>query len=178
MVVNGLVRNNPSDPCNLTSEVDLQSNSPLDQRKTLLGIENLDGEIAAVEGCERYVANSMMMVVVEPMIRSAAFAPGDLVRTIFPTNMRLGPGSNYAVFAVIPADSEGVVMEHTNDLNGVLAKGEYWWKVNFGGTAGWISEQSQTPDPSLTPEPSVTPEPLPTQDPSLQNLTFINLIQR
>ena len=178
MVVNGVVKNNPSDPCNLTSEVDLQSYGPQDQRKALLGIENLDGEITAVEGCERYVANSMMMVVVEPMVRSVTFAPGDPFRTNFPTNMRLGPGSNYAVFAVIPADSEGVVMEHTNDLNGVLAKGDYWWKVDFGGTVGWISEQSQTPDPSLTPEPSVTPEPSPTQDPSLQNFTFINLIQR
>lgn len=178
MVVNGVVRNNPSDPCYLTGEADLQSDGPLDQREALLEIENLDGEITAVEGCERYVANSMMMVVVEPMERSAAFAPGDPFRTTFPTNLRLGPGTNYAVFAVIPANSEGVVLEHANDLNGVLAKGDYWWKVDFGGTAGWISEGLQTPDPSPTPEPSQTPEPSPTQDPSLQNQTFINLIQR
>ena len=160
MVVNGVVKNNPSDPCDITSSSVLQTADPVDQHRALLEIEHLDGEITAIEGCERYVANSMMMVVVEPMERSLNYLPGDKVKTYVESHIRLGPGSNYAAFAVVPAGAEGVVLEHTNDLNGVLAKGDYWWKVDFGGAVGWISEPSQTPDPLL------------------QNLTFLNLIHR
>jgi PKD repeat protein len=27
-----------------------------------------------------------------------------------------------------------------NQLNGVLAKGNYWWKVSFGSSVGWVKE--------------------------------------
>ena len=33
-----------------------------------------------------------------------------------------------------------VVGFSTNDLNGILAKGVYWWKVAFGDLTGWVYE--------------------------------------
>ena len=178
MVVNGVIMNNPSDPCSLAASGELQPDGPVDQRQALLEIENIDSEITTTQGCERYVANSMMMVVVEPMERSTRFTPGDQIRTEFPTNLRLGPGDNYAVFTIIPAGVEGVVIEHSNDLNGVLAKGDYWWKVDFGGAVGWMSEHPSPPEPSPTPSPSITPEPSVTPEPGPQSQLFLSLIQR
>ena len=180
MVVNGVIMNNPSDepPCYGTASAEVQPDGPVDQRQALLEIENIDSEITATQGCERYVANSMMMVVVEPMERSTRFTPGDQIRTEFPTNLRLGPGDNYAVFTIIPAGVEGVVIEHSNDLNGVLAKGDYWWKVDFGGAVGWMSEHPSPPEPSPTPSPTITPEPSVTPEPGPQSQLFLSLIQR
>jgi hypothetical protein len=40
----------------------------------------------------------------------------------------------------LPADASGVVLAHP--LNGVLAKGSYWWKVDFGEVIGWVKEES------------------------------------
>lgn len=94
---------------------------------------------------EPLVANGIMMVVVEPLIQSTAFAPYDLVTTTVSTQLRLGPGTNYSVLTTVPANTEGVVLPPMNNLNGVLAKGSYWWKVEFGNSAGWVSEQSLPP---------------------------------
>lgn len=106
MVVNGVVKNNPSD------------------------------------GSERPVVNGMMMVVSEPIQRSTTFAPDDSVATVSTADVRLGPGTNYAILASVPTDTEGVVLEHFNNLDGVLAKGLHWWKVVFGSTVGWVTEES------------------------------------
>jgi hypothetical protein len=34
------------------------------------------------------------------------------------------------------------VVEEVHGLNGVLAKGTYWWKVMAGEQVGWISEMA------------------------------------
>jgi hypothetical protein len=91
---------------------------------------------------QRQVANGMLMIVYEPLAVSALFAPDEIVRTVIPTEIRLGPGSNYASLATLAADSEGQVLAHTNGLGGVQAKGSYWWKVNFSGTVGWVAEEA------------------------------------
>ncbi len=45
----------------------------------------------------------------------------------------------------------------SHQLNGVYAKGYYWWKCNFSGTIGWIAESLlvvPTSAPSITQQPS------------------------
>jgi hypothetical protein len=106
MVVNGAVKNNPSD------------------------------------GSERAVANGMMMVVVEPLEQSTRFVPDDSVTTVVSTNVRLGPGANYPVLASVPGNTQGSVVAHSNNLEGVLATGSHWWKVDLGGAVGWVEEDS------------------------------------
>jgi len=106
MVVNGVVRNNPSD------------------------------------GSERPVVNGMMMIVSEPIQKSTTFASDDTVATVSSADVRLGPGTNYAISTSVPTDTEGVVLAHFNNLDGVFAKGSNWWKVAFGSTVGWVTEES------------------------------------
>jgi hypothetical protein len=93
---------------------------------------------------QRAVIDGMLMVAVEPITRSLALTSGVQVRTTLPSNLRLGPGINYAVLEGIPAETPGVVLADANHLDGVLAKGIYWWKVAFNVNAqdveGWISQ--------------------------------------
>ena len=110
IVVNGVVKNNPSD------------------------------------GSERAVGNGLMMVVVEPMEQSAAFAADDPIVTISSTEMRLGPGTNYSSLTTISERTDGVVLDHFNNLEGALATGSYWWKVALGGTVGWVAEEALVSD--------------------------------
>jgi hypothetical protein len=96
------------------------------------------------DGSERAVANGMMMVVVEPREQSTAFATGNIVWSTSSIGARLGPGSNYAVLSTIPANAQGTIQAHFNNLDGVLATGSYWWKVAFGGVVGWVPEEALT----------------------------------
>ncbi|MGD2157628.1 MAG: phosphodiester glycosidase family protein, partial [Anaerolineales bacterium] len=90
---------------------------------------------------ERAVANGLMMVVVEPITKTTTFTPTDHVVTLYNSNVRLGPGTNYAVIDTVPEGTPGVVLDHMNGLNGVLAKNYNWWKVEFpDGIIGWIAE--------------------------------------
>ena len=68
-----------------------------------------------------------------------------MVRAGKDLEVRLGPGTNYASFAVVLTNTEGFILEHTNGMNGILAKGSYWWKVSFGDIAGWVVEEALTP---------------------------------
>jgi hypothetical protein len=89
---------------------------------------------------ERVVANGLMMVLAQPIQRSQRFKSGDTVTVSQEgdANLRLGPGTNYTPLAVLPPGSQGVLLAHP--LNGVLAKGYFWWKIVVGETTGWISE--------------------------------------
>jgi uncharacterized protein YraI len=109
------------------------------------GLQSTQGsdtvEVLAGDPYERWVANGLMMVVVEPISRTTTFTPTTQVRTIVNTNLRLGPGTNYAVIETIPAGTPGVILDHTNDLNGVFAKGYNWWRVQFDTQVGWMAEE-------------------------------------
>ena len=122
MVVNGVVKNNPSD------------------------------------GSERAVANGIMMVNILPKTLSTRFATGQpVVVNTNGTNVRLGPGTNYGILATKNKNAQGTIVEHA--IKGVLAKGYYWWKVDFGGgTVGWVAETLL--DPGNVP-PSITQHPQP-----------------
>jgi len=99
------------------------------------------------DNTEHVVANGVMMVIAQPEDRSATFGVGDHVKTIGSeaTAIRLGPGTNYAAIDFIPPNSEGIVVEHSNQLNGIMAKGAFWWKTTFGSITGWIPEGVMTP---------------------------------
>jgi hypothetical protein len=137
MVVNGEVKNIPSD--GLTSRVTATNQVFLPMVGTT-GTNNTQPPPPDYPIVERQVANGMMMVVVEPKAQSGTFLPGDRVVTLVTAELRLGPGTNYAVMASLSPGVVGEVQAH--NLGGVLAKGSYWWKVNFGGTTGWIPEET------------------------------------
>ena len=90
---------------------------------------------------ERAVANGMLMVVVLPREQSNFFTPGAGIITTGSTeiHVRLGPGNNYAILRDVSVGTPGVISDHL--LNGVLAKGKYWWKVDFSDFSGWVSEE-------------------------------------
>jgi hypothetical protein len=115
-----------------------ESDGPLTQTQ-MIQPDQVDAVTA-----ERYVANGIMMVVVEPMTATATFTPTQVVKTAVVADLRLGPGTNYAVLVGnIPKNTSLVIVPH--ELNGVLAKGSYWWKVDFNGTEGWVKESDLTP---------------------------------
>lgn len=104
----------------------------------------VNGEVknSPSDGSERPVANGIMMVALEPMERSLRFELGDKVKTIRATEVLFGPGSNYEVYRTVSSEKTGNILPHFNDLNGVFAKGTYWWRVDFGNAVGWVDEQA------------------------------------
>ncbi|MFM8321127.1 MAG: phosphodiester glycosidase family protein [Chloroflexota bacterium] len=91
---------------------------------------------------ERAVANAWLMVNVLPRQLSERFQPGAAVRITGsgPVNLRLGPGVNYAVLAALQPGQAGSVTPHP--LNGVLATGYSWWKLEIDGQSGWVNEEA------------------------------------
>jgi hypothetical protein len=127
MVVNGKVVNSP--------------NAELD--KPAPSVTPSPAEVATSPAkIERVVANGMLMVVVQPKEQSDRFQAGQTVSIIETgdVNLRLGPGTNYAPLGVVSQGQQGTILEHP--LNGVLAKGYYWWKIDFGGLVGWVNQDS------------------------------------
>jgi hypothetical protein len=107
----------------------------------------LQGEVRNLpsDGTERLVANSLMMIVVEPPENSSRFKPFQSVTTRVETELRLGPGDNYDVAALLPAGIVGEIIPHSQWTDGVLARGSHWWKVGFSETAGWVKEDDLGP---------------------------------
>lgn len=111
-----------------------EAEQPQNQAPPVVHSDQVDAVTA-----ERYVANGVMMLVVEPMQASTMFTSTQEVATLLATNARQGPGANYASFAGIPKSTAGVIVHHP--LNGVLAKGAFWWLVRFNnGVVGWVSQ--------------------------------------
>ena len=92
------------------------------------------------DGHERKVANGVMMVIVEPMEKSSVFSPGLRVTAQYPTNIHLGPGTNFPALTSVDTEAQGTVIYQWDRLNGVLAKGTFWWRVDFSGAIGWVDE--------------------------------------
>ncbi|NLG73027.1 MAG: phosphodiester glycosidase family protein [Chloroflexi bacterium] len=97
---------------------------------------------ASAGAYERYVANGLMMVYVEPAVTSGLFRPWDDATTRSSSELYLGPGDNFAPFNNVPAGANVTIMPTENGVNGVAARGGIWWKVNYGGIAGWIRQSS------------------------------------
>ncbi len=125
LVVNGRVMNRPN--------ANLLDRAPAD------GARPTAGPVSDPPVIERAVANGMLMVVVQPAEFSHRFRAGQTLRLADgPVNLRLGPGTNYAVIHAFPSGSLAVVQEHA--LNGVLAKGYHWWQVEIETQTGWVGE--------------------------------------
>ncbi len=90
---------------------------------------------------ERAVANSLIMALVLPKETSEAFEPGEavVVQANEPIPLFAGPGSDFAIFTHLAPGTSGIILDHA--LNGVLAKGVYWWNVRFESAEGWISQE-------------------------------------
>ncbi len=143
MVINGMVVNNTV--CNIYTcygqnvaflPMLAQGNAPQSQTTS----QKLD-IVSSPAGVERLVTNGMLMVVSQPQSKSSTFAPGAMVTTSGAAALRLGPGENYAAFNTVPSGSTVTIKPQMNGLDGILAKGSYWWYVNFAGSAGWLPEQ-------------------------------------
>lgn len=105
--------------------------------------DQAENDFPTWEPLQRWVANGMMMVVVEPFTQTITYSPGDTVLTGTETEIYLGPGTNYASLESVPAGTQGVITTSLNGLDGVLAKGSYWWQVDFSsGMVGWVTEES------------------------------------
>jgi hypothetical protein len=146
MVINGDVVNIPNADL-LANRVYLplvSSNLPDSQGLSSsmnLEVESFPSDLQSF-GIERYVANGMMMVVIEDIEKSSSYSPSNAIITLRPTKIRLGPGSNYPSITTIGENTLGIILDHLNNLEGVLAKGDYWWKVSLAGFEGWVPESS------------------------------------
>ena len=157
MVVDGVLVNTPSDlaevPCPaiyfpIASRVKPKTkSSPEEQAGQPPAAETPEAVLKCYEHVERWVSNGMMMVSATPQDMSYGYSSSQSVLAVGPADVYLGPGTNYALLATVPTDSTGTVIPHANDLNGVYAKGTYWWKVNFNGVKGWVAESALRPAP-------------------------------
>jgi hypothetical protein len=142
MVINGQVVNNTY--CNIYScNWKYRTYLPLVKRNSNNGQYVLPTEIDVIRstaGIERAVGNGMLMVIAQPGVYSTAFMPGVPVTTNVDTEVRLGPGTNYTSFTIVPKGTHGSIVKQMNGLDGVLAKSTYWWYVNFAGVYGWVPE--------------------------------------
>lgn len=119
LVVNGVVMNNPN--------AELASDNSLDRS-------------VAGPKIERGVANGLMMVSILPKEQSFRFEPGQPVVITEATFVYSGPGTNYPVLVQLAAGVQGILGNESQDLNGVMAQGAYWWYVDFSEWSGWVSE--------------------------------------
>lgn len=97
------------------------------------------------DGTERPVANGLMMIVVQRGENSRRFHPSQTVVTNVETSLRLGPGDNFDVAALLPAGIVGQIVAHTEQTDGVFARAAHWWKVGFSESAGWVNEDDLSP---------------------------------
>ena len=143
MVINGKVVNNTY--CNIyTCWGQFKYYLPLVTRNSLIrqSVPQAENDVIwSAAGVEREVGNGMLMVIALPGEYSSKYAIDTQVKTIQNTDLRLGPGTNYASFTTIPNGTLGKIAVQMNGLNGVLAKSTYWWYVDFGaGLIGWVPE--------------------------------------
>jgi hypothetical protein len=139
MVVNGQVKNHPVSACYVVYlPLIIKGGDPQQPDGTPTPSTTTDPR----SSCERSVANAMLMINVQPAERSPTFRAFDLVLIPTQAEIRLGPGSNYPAFRTLPPGTQGLVLPHDQNLNGIKAKDSYWWKVAVGSNTGWIDERA------------------------------------
>ncbi len=149
MVVNGQVVNNTT--CNYTRQCGTQNATQSDELTLTPTSPDKPSAEWSVDDVQPLVGNGIMMVAVDPLARSNSFSTGQAMTVLQQTSLRLGPGSNYATLATLNSGAQGSVQAHS--INGVLAKGSYWWKLGVGGNTGWVREEhlqgGQVPPPPV-----------------------------
>jgi hypothetical protein len=144
MVINGRVINNTE--CNFTRDCGMalgEDQKKLQDQLVLPKEETYKTEWDDATGAlEPLVGTGMLMVVSEPAVYSYSYGAAMAVTTNRNSSLHLGPGNNYGFLATIPQGSNGVILPAASGVNGVLAKGSYWWRVDFNGIVGWIREET------------------------------------
>lgn len=147
MVVNGRVVNNTI--CNANWKRENQSCGTVQQPQLSDGLlfhtpqapMNLQ-DLAVDPSGNPILVNGLMMVAVKPAAFSGTFTPGQTLTSNRSESLRLGPGTNYETIFSVPAGSPVTILDHANGLNGVYARGAYWWKIAFGSTEGWLPQSA------------------------------------
>ena len=146
MVINGLVMNNPSDPCARRIYLPMiaidRPDDPAPGNTVLNLYPSAEEASSPSVVCERRVGSGVMMIALQPKLSSTLFEPGDAVLNQIGAQVRLGPGTNYALLATLNQVQEGVILHQISNLDGIYAKGTYWWKVDFPSVKGWVSQGS------------------------------------
>ena len=144
MVVNGAVINIPSDVCyRLFLPIAINAGDGTIRTPQIPLAENFEPPMSLQNGCERRVANALMIAKVAlKEVSTTSFGYTGVVFTTATAVLRVGPGTNYAGITTVPGGSYGEIQQDGNQFNGILAKGTYWWKVSFGGNTGWIQENA------------------------------------
>jgi Phosphodiester glycosidase len=144
MVINGKVINNTQ--CNFTRDCGMalgEDQKKLQDQLVLPLDETYKTEWDDATGViEPLVGTGMLMVVSEPAAYSYAYGAAMTVTTKSNSSLHLGPGNNFGFLATIPQGSNGVILPNASGVNGVLAKGSYWWKADFNGIVGWVREEN------------------------------------
>ncbi len=104
----------------------------------------VDGAIVNLpsDGRERGVANGLMMVAVEPALRSGRFAEGFDVTVQASGEVRTGPGPSFPVLQTTAPGETVRIAQTASSLLGVFTDGSYWWKTEVAGELGFLPEQS------------------------------------
>ncbi len=104
----------------------------------------VDGAIVNLpsDGQERGVANGLMMVAVEPALRSGRFAEGFDVTVQASGEVRTGPGLSFPVLQTTAPGETVRIARTASSLLGVFTDGSYWWKTEVAGELGFLPEQS------------------------------------
>ena len=86
-------------------------------------------------GVLRAVSNGYFIAEVLPPKKSTEFQAGQKVR--LKGELRLGPGSTFGSAGTVAGNDLGTIQPEP--LNGIFAKGAYWWYCRFGDADGWAS---------------------------------------
>ena len=86
-------------------------------------------------GVLRAVSNGYFIAEVLPPKKSTVFRAGQKVR--LKGGLRLGPGPTFGGAGKVTATDSGTIQPEP--LNGIFAKGAYWWYCRFGDADGWAS---------------------------------------
>jgi hypothetical protein len=141
MVVNGQVMNNTTcnfKDCSKGPQSTVEPTPFTSDNQPIPDTSNIVSEDPSAGTLEAMVGNGVLMVALEPKIQFGTHKTGEVIAMTYSTNVRLGPGNNYAVAGSVSAGDTGTVVAHP--LNGVMATGQVWWKVKFNSVTGWIAE--------------------------------------
>ena len=86
-------------------------------------------------GALRAVSNGYFIAELLPPRKSTEFQSGQKVR--LKGELRLGPSPTYGSAGKVTDAESGAILPEA--LNGIFAKGAYWWYCRFGDAEGWAS---------------------------------------
>ena len=89
------------------------------------------------------MSNGYFIAEVLPPKKSTEFQTGQKVR--LKGELRLGPSPTFGSTGKATDADTGTILPEA--LNGIFAKGAYWWSCRFGDADGWASRDQLTAAP-------------------------------